>query len=348
MYKTGRQFIGLWLLLCSAVIVGVGQKQPPAAPAPKGGIMKPKPAEPARREDREERMRPPSYPGETSEKSIAIDPNASIKMCVLDGRLKVNGWNRNEMRVFVRNGSRIGIRVLEKSAESGKPIWLLVINGGQSGAPGPECLSGDSIELDVPRDASLNLSGRVMQTSIDSVKKVYVKNVEGSISLRNVVGGITATALQGDILLENSSGPIAVETTRGNIVAMEIVPGNVGDLFRARTNGGAISLRQIEHRQVEANSITGSVYFDGKLMSGGLYTFKTSNGRIQMLLPSTLSCTVSASYGIGLFNSDFEIKEVFNKSNGNGPVRSLKGIIGKGEATLNLTTGMGSITLRRN
>ena len=74
----------------------------------------------------------------TTEKRIAVDPNVNIKFCVLEGKVKVNGWQRDEVRLFVRDGSRAGFKVLEKDPGSSKPIWLLIANvAGPQAVPAP-------------------------------------------------------------------------------------------------------------------------------------------------------------------------------------------------------------------
>jgi hypothetical protein len=340
MYNAGRQFIGLWLLLCLAAVAGLGQQSPPEMPAPKAGGIKSKPGMPFPRPGRVD----PPNPGETSEKSIAIDPNAAIQLCVLDGRLRVNGWNRSEMRVFVREGSHINVRVLEKSADSDKPVWVLIASEGKPGA-GPECLSGDLIEIDAPTGASFIVKGRTTQMRFDTIKKVEAYNVEGSIALRNIPGGITASNSQGGVTVENSGGSISLESSTGNIVAYEVTPGKVGDVFKAKTNSGAISLQRVEHRQIEARSVTGSLLFDGKFLTGGLYNFRTSNGAIRLMIPHDSSCTIKAAYGFGLFNSELPM-EVLTETVAQGG-KSLVAKMASGNATVNLTTSSGSIGIRK-
>src|SRR5689334_14030300 len=39
--------------------------------------------------------------GETIERSMMVDPNVALKMCVANADLNINGWHRNEVRVFV-------------------------------------------------------------------------------------------------------------------------------------------------------------------------------------------------------------------------------------------------------
>ena len=113
MYKIGV----LLILLCTGGVFATAQPKTPA----------PKPAVDAVVPPRERPPRtPPAYPRDvkqTTERSITVDPNVSIKMCVAEGNLKVTGWERNEVRVFVRSGRLPGFKVLEKDASSGKANW---------------------------------------------------------------------------------------------------------------------------------------------------------------------------------------------------------------------------------
>src|SRR5215213_1409214 len=74
--------------------------------------------------------------GVTSERSMLVEPNVAIKLCVAHGELRINGWRRNEVRVFVKQGRSFRLKELEKSPQSGKANWLWVGNIVE-GRPGP-------------------------------------------------------------------------------------------------------------------------------------------------------------------------------------------------------------------
>jgi hypothetical protein len=292
---------------------------------------------------------PPGVPNGddfTTEKSMLVDPNVTVKLCVSDGDLKINGWRRDEVRVFVKSGRKFHLKQLEKSTESGKVNWLWIANVTEGAGPGSGCLAGESIEIDAPIGSSFDLSGRAAKTSVDSVKKAKVKILEGVISLRNIPGGITAYTGQGDVMVENSGGGISLESTTGNIVAVEVSPGQIGELFRAKTNSGAISLQRVEHRQIEASSISGSLLFDGKFLAGGIYTFRTSNGSIKLSIPQASSCTIRATYGFGTFNYDIPLTIL--TENDTPRARTVVAKIGAGDASVSLTTTSGSIGIKKN
>ncbi|MEO6655194.1 MAG: DUF4097 family beta strand repeat-containing protein [Pyrinomonadaceae bacterium] len=289
------------------------------------------------------------FGGNTSEKSIMVDSGVNLSLCITQGTVKVNGWNRNEVRVFVDSGRKFGFKILEKNQKTGIPVWIAVAgieNKNKYAAPS-ECIWGNEIEIDVPIDATVNIKGRETTTKIDSVKKVNVNTIGGDISLRNVSDGITASAGQGDIMVEESQGAMILDSTTGNILVFEAGPSEIGDMFKAKTNSGSISMQQIEHRQIEVNSISGSVAFNGEILSGASYSMNTSRGSIRLAIPLASSCKISATYGYGSFNTEIPLK-IDTENISEGPVKSIVGTLGKGgDATLKLTSNNGSIVIKK-
>lgn len=287
--------------------------------------------------------------GDTSEKSIVVDGNVNFRLCVTRGTLKVNGWKRNEVRVFVKDGSKFGFKVLEKNDKTQSPVWITIMGLSSMRVKNQtptECIWGNEIEIDVPLNATLDIRGHETETSIDTVKRASVKNIGGDISIRNVADGVMASTYRGGLTIENSKGAISLETTTGNILVFEVAPSEIGDIFKAKTNSGTISLQSVEHRQIDVNSISGSVNFNGSILSGGTYGFSTSNGSIRLSIPQDSSCRISASYGFGRFVSELPIK-ILTEEIHPGPVKSVNGMLGSGDATLKLTTNNGSVTIKK-
>ena len=284
----------------------------------------------------------------SAEKSIAVDASVNISLCVSEGNLKISGWERNEIRAFVNNGSETGFKVLEKNKQSNKAVWVKVLgfDPPKNKETNPnECLSGEEIELDVPRGAIVKVKGQASKTTIDSVGKVVVENVGGDIFLNNIAQGIDATTYEGDVTVEKSGGAMTLTSTTGNIVAFEVAPSQIGDIFIAKTSSGAITLQSVEHRQMEINSNSGSMKFVGEFLSGGQYTFGTQNGSILLAIPHNSSCKINASFG-GTFNSELPLLNVVK--NAATKTQSLSASIGSGDATLNLTTYSGAIRIKKS
>jgi len=287
--------------------------------------------------------------GTTSEKAIVVDPGLNLSLCVTQGNLKINGGERNELRVFIRNGASFDFKPQERSPD-GTPTSVIV-NGlvagkGMKGPPN-ECIWGDNIEIDVPRSSIVNVKGYETATAIDSVRKVRIKVIGGDITARNIAEGVSISAGQGDITVEGSRGSMLLDSTTGNIVVFEGAPRETGDVFKAKTNGGTVSLQQVDYRQVEVSSISGSVMFAGKVLSGASYAFSTSNGSIRLAIPADSAGRIAASYGFGAFNSEIPV-EVQTENVSPGSMKSINALFGKkGDALLKLTTSHGSISIRK-
>ena len=341
MFGNCNKIFCLTLLLCiagfSATAASGQDKRPPKEPAP----TREKPSMPG--------PKPPGFFNDervTTERAIMVDPGVAIKFCVSEGDLKINGWHHEEVRVFVRNGPRFALKPLEKSVETGKVNWLGVAYARRPGArPGSECLAGESIEIDAPIGAYFDVSGTTARMSIDSVKKVRIRIAEGVIMLRNIAGGISANTNEGDVMVDNSAGAIQLETSTGNIVAIDVKPGQIGELLRAKTSSGAITMQRVEHRQIGASSISGSLLFDGRFLTGGIYNFRTSNGSIKLAIPAASSCTFKAIYGAGEFESEMPL-EILSEDH-RPQLKTVVARMGAGDANVTLSTRTGTIGIRK-
>ncbi len=293
---------------------------------------------------------PPTYQtkGNTiSEKSIAVSEKVNISVCVKAGEVKVNGWNRNEIRAFVSKGSGVGFSVLEKGKTDKKPVWVKVL-GYDPAKTGEfrreECVSGRFIELDVPFGATVNIESRESKTTIDSVAKASVKLLGGDIFLSNIPKGVEARTYRGNVTVKNSGGSMSLDTTNGNIVAYDVSSDEIGDAFHAKTNSGEITLQEIKYRETKVNSNSGSINFVGEILNGGQYYFGSTNSLITLVLPAATSAKIVAVYGYGRFESESPLKNL--KRDENTRLKSLTGTLGGGEALLNFKTVTGKIIIK--
>ncbi len=288
----------------------------------------------------------PMRGGETMERSIAVDKDVNISICVTQGNLKINGWNRSEVRVYVEDGAKFAFKVMEKNSMK-SPVWLMLIGADPVKGNSAECIWGEEIEIDVPLNATVVIKGQETKTTIDTVRKAKVQTIGGDINIHNVSSGVMASTYEGDVTVEGSSGTFNLESTTGNILIFDGGPSEIGDTLRAKTNSGLISLQRIKHRQIEAGSITGSIAYNGEILNGGTYSMSTSNGSIRMALPPVTACNINAIYGFGSFNSELPFK-IITENIEEGPVKRVYGSLGKGgDATLKLTTNNGSIAIKK-
>lgn len=355
-----RKIIIGCLIITSAISVSVAAQdgstpKPSPAPTARPHPVEP-PAKPYEKYDRDKYQAPPEppkawmYGGDTYERSIAVSPNVNLNLCVAQGDLRINGWSRNEVRVYIKDGGKMKFHVREKSETDGKPNWLSPVPFDQKSTNKtyPDCIWGAYIEIDMPMTASVEIKGAETETTIDDIRKVSIKNIGGDITVRKATGGVVALTYEGDVTVEGSNGPMNLETTSGNITAFQLAPVEIGDRFKAKTGSGAIFLQSVSHRQTEVTSTSGSVAFNGEIRNGGSYNLSTTNGSIRMTLPASTACQFLAVYGSGNFDSEIPFKLETENLLG-GPLKKVAGKIGAGsDAVLKLTANNGSIGIKKN
>lgn len=287
----------------------------------------------------------PDSDGSLQEKAIAVSPKVFVSVCVRRGAVRVNGWSRNEVRVFHKGGEELGIRVLEKDAKE-VPAWVEVLGYDPESRPKEtdKCLSGDMIEMDVPENASVTIKGLSSETSVERVKSAAVEIVGGDIYLSGISERVEASTQQGGVTVNNSLGRMNVSTTTGNIVAYNTQAVEPGDFFRAKTRSGAITLQSIGQREVAASTISGSINYVGEIRNFGRYDFTTTNGILNLLLPDSSTFWLTAAYG-GDFDSDFPVTTI--NENVTEGAYYIKGRVGTGEANLSLKSFSGTIRIRK-
>lgn len=286
--------------------------------------------------------------GTSAEKSINVNEKVAITLCVAEGEVKINGWQRNEIRAFVNKGSQVGFSVLEKSKLTKEPVLVKVLGydpAKNEDFGGRECLYGQVIELDVPFGATVKIKSGESKMTIESVTRAYIENDGGNLFLNNIGEGIDAKTYEGNVTVKNSSGAMSLETTTGNIVAYQTASGSFGDFFRARTIRGAITLQQISYRDTEINSSSGTISFLGKILSGGQYYFGSSNSSITLVIPADTSAKIVAFYGYGKFDSEIPFKDL--KKDESSDLKSFTAIMGSGDARINFKTVNGTIEIKK-
>ena len=280
-----------------------------------------------------------------SEKSIKVYPKVNISMCVKRGKVKVNGWKRNEVRAFLVGGDKVDISVLETDSRD-RPAWIKVLGSKSkksSRYKNSECLSGKVIELDVPLNTSISIKGEESEVTIDSVRKATVQNVGGDIFLNEISYRTNAQTYRGNVTVRNSVGKVFVSTNVGNIVGFNTKVDDIGDYFKAKTLSGSVTLQSVGQGEVEARSSSGSINFIGNIKNSGQYSFNTTSGRINLVIPRTSSCQIGAYYQ-GSFESEIPIKNLVKTKS--SIFTNLTGQIGTGRCSLDFRTYSGRINIR--
>ena len=133
---------------------------------------------------------------------------------------------------------------------------------------------------------------------------------------------------------ENSE--LDIRTTNG---AIEIR--NISDNISARTTNGSVKLENVSGN-IQAKSTNGAVKASLQtFQTNGEIEMHTTNGRIELELPETVSSELSARTTNGKISTDFPVTVQGGLSS-----RKIEGTIGAGDGKIDLRTTNGSITIR--
>jgi DUF4097 and DUF4098 domain-containing protein YvlB len=166
------------------------------------------------------------------------------------------------------------------------------------------------------------LSGNIVVN--DAVGNVKTESVSGNIEIDRVDGGVSAESVSGRVDITNVKGDIDTESVSGRLTMMG-----------ARSN------------TVRAESVSGSISYDGSFAETGSYTFKTHAGRLALGLPANTGATVSLETFSGSVESDFPVTLMSKRDRGEGHESAYEFKLGDGKSRIILETFSGNIRIMR-
>jgi hypothetical protein len=283
---------------------------------------------------------------EKFEKTESLARDGKVFLSNVSGRIEVKTWAEEKVKIDALKVSQAS--TLSRAQENAKKVLIEVkkeANMLRIETKYPEHRGGDSINVSVnyqlwiPDKASVDLdcvSGEVAAEGIGGSARL--KTISGAIKLKDVEKGADCNSTSGDLVLENIKGDVDAYTTSGLISANQIA-GSID----AETVSGSIEMSEVsDAKTVKANSISGSIRYQGKISSEGKYSLKTTSGQVVMTLPSDSSFEFEAETFSGHVDSDFPI-QVSGKI---GP-REIRGVVNKGGAYISLSCFSGSIILKK-
>ena len=299
---------------------------------------------------------------ETFNKTVSLSGTGKVDLSNISGNVVIHTWNRNEVKIDAR---KVGKSGGGRSAKEN--IDLVKINIDQSGGTlvikteYPKKTKNVNVsvhyDLNIPVGASINassVSGDVEASDIGGSAKlstvsgnVESQNIKGFLNAKSVSGSVKAdtvgdgakvNSVSGSLRARNVTGDVDGDTVSGSVI-IENVKGSVS----AKTISGDVRLSDIEGATtVTASSLSGVVQYEGDILSGGAYTFKSHSGSVKLAIPSGAAFDLSATTFSGSIDLDFEIT-----MSGRISRKSVSGSVNGGGAELKANSFSGSIIIRK-
>lgn len=164
-----------------------------------------------------------------------------------------------------------------------------------------------------------------------------VSSGNGDVDVAGATARVVATSGNGDVKVGAGAGEVTATSGNGEVQVDE-----AGGRVEARSGNGRVSV-VTGAGPVNASSGNGSINVRmGRIRGDEDMRFSSGNGSITVTLPADFSGEVDASTGNGGFESDFPVQ-----IQGRMSTHRVQGTIGRGGRRIHLSTGNGSIHLRR-
>ncbi|HEX8335798.1 MAG TPA: DUF4097 family beta strand repeat-containing protein [Pyrinomonadaceae bacterium] len=241
------------------------------------------------------------------ERRTEAEPRAVVSLCVNTGDVIVRGWDRNEVRA--RTEGEGTLRLLTPNVRPAPRVEVLVSDERDADLNAGHCGSNETIEVTVPRGATVEVQSQTGHVEVSDVAEARVKVLSGDVNVRRVSRAVQVSCLSGDVSVSDSTGPVRVESVSGDVEARNVRTSATGDNFEAKSTSGDVTIEAVGHGHVSGSAISGQILYTGALARGGSYDFRTISGDVTLELPADASFNLHAKIVVsGEIVTDFPVK----------------------------------------
>ena len=282
-------------------------------------------------------------------RTAQADSDVVVTLCVESGDVVVHGWDRREVRARASEAGRIELRGAGEAGKPAKRLEVLIAHSEDDEMETGGCAPSSNVLLEVPRGATVVLQVQSGDIAVTDVAEARIVSTSGDVEVSRISKALEIEKMSGDISVRDSSGRVRLRTFSGQIEAVNVRRNEDSDYFSARTTSGELSLERLTHARIEAATVSGDINYQGSLVRGGSYDFKTHSGSIGLTLPADASFKLNAKViAQGDIATDFPIRTASG-----APVAKeltqgrLTGTVGTGEAEVTLISFNGTLHLKK-
>lgn len=307
----------------------------------------------------------PEQPLQKVEKSLAVDPQATVTLCVASGTIRVRGWEKSEVRVRSVGASQLDFRRIDKVKDTSTPptrVDVMVFDRAGVMNRRLDCRAFANVEMEVPAGSTVQVQTRDGDITISGVAAAYAGSQNGNIEIDHATKLVEAGSVGGSISLRESSGRINLSSAGGGVEAINIRAASSDDTFEVGTVSGDIQLDHVSIPKVMVKTVNGTVTMTGPLVKSGYYALTNMTGDVVLELPADasfqLNAKVSEKHNIV---SDFKLNYVEEPPKAPAPrvptrtpappapyvLRRVNAICGTGDATISVASFGGTVQLRK-
>jgi hypothetical protein len=259
--------------------------------------------------------------------TIAVTQGTRLKLENQGGDIVVHAWERNQVRIQASHSRRTHVEIRHSGA---------VLSLEASAERGPANMV--DYELTVPSWMPLSLGGMYATVTVEGSKApITVETLEGDIDVKGGAEAVKLSTTNGKLKLSGARGRVELNNISEDIEASDIQ----GELM-AETISGDIVLRRMDAKTVEVETVSGELYYEGRIVDGGRYSLLTHSGDIAISVAEGTNAAIATAIGSGDVRASFPLPPSERQSRRRQSFR-----LGNGSATVELETFSGDVRLMR-
>jgi DUF4097 and DUF4098 domain-containing protein YvlB len=231
---------------------------------------------------------PPGYADQEVDQTQSVEPLGTVRIHNARGELKIQGWDRPEVRV-VGELDDIARHLLFEVDGNLTVVHVDMprrnVNWGD----------GSDLKIYVPERGQLQIDGVSSDVEVDGVVgRIAIRTVSGDVDLKGIGIHTRVKTVSGDIDVDDGSGKLSVISTSGDLD----IDVQADDVL-VDTMNGDIELRLGRFNRLMATSVNGSMQLTGELNTAGKLTAKTVNADMEVKLVAPVNARVIAVSLVG-------------------------------------------------
>ncbi len=241
------------------------------------------------------------YAGETVDRTLPANSDVEIWVENNAGEVIIEAWERNEVRILAEIGDDVD--ELEIEGDEGGYSFVVEINNDHNRGWrfGGDKDVESKLELWVPAGAHVQSETVSASASVTGVHGgLEIESVSGSVDLRGVSGGVEAETVSGDLQVEAEGDSVYAESFSGTVS----VSGASGDI-QAASVSGSVKIGDSTARELDLETVSGSITFEGSLASGAEVSAESVSGSVKLILPAGIEADFEIETFSGSISSDF-------------------------------------------
>lgn len=254
------------------------------------------------------------------EKHYTVDGRPVVTVRNANGRIEVKSWKKFEVVVV---GNHLSDKVEVDTEQAGNRIEV-----------NTHVLNENVKPADVQADYTL---------TVPEETELQVRTDSGSVIVERVYGDLTFDTVAADVQLQEVGNYLVIRTVSGSVTCTRCL-GRID----VRSIGGNIQLLQPQMDNVQVQTTSGNIYFDGEFQRRGIYSLKNYTGLIEVRFSDTDSFDLNASSIQGTVENQAKLKP--DPHGGHQPTSRFAkafGTFNEGHAKVELSSFSGTIKIRR-